>query len=73
MKRRSISTLVVKVEDHIIPQVTQFKYFRYIIQDNEEIEVDLNHRVQVEFSKWRRPCSVLSDTKVSLKLKEKVY
>jgi len=61
------SHLKVKFEDHLIPQVTRFNYLiRYIVQNNEEIEFDLNYRIQVGWSKWRRPSSVLSDTKVSL-------
>ena len=36
-KRRSSSTLEVKVEDHIIPQVTWFKYLGSIVQNDREI------------------------------------
>lgn len=36
-KRISISKLDVKVEDHIIPQVTQFKYLGFVIRNNGEI------------------------------------
>jgi len=47
-KRRSSSTLGVKVGDHIIPQVTRFKYLGSIVQNDREIEADVNHRIQVE-------------------------
>jgi hypothetical protein len=36
-KRRSRSTLEVKVGDHIIPQVARFKYLRSIVQNHREI------------------------------------
>jgi hypothetical protein len=37
-KRHNISTLEVKVGEHIIPQVTQFKYFGSIVQKKQERE-----------------------------------
>jgi len=45
-KRRSESTLEVKVGGHIIPQVTRFKYLGSIVQNDGEIEADVNHRIQ---------------------------
>jgi len=42
-KRRSISNLEVKGGDHIIPQVTWFKYLGFIIQKDGEIEASVNH------------------------------
>jgi len=72
-KRRSSSTLGVKVGDHIIPQVTRFKYLGSIVQNDREIEADVNHRIQVEWLKWRRALSVLCDKKILFKLKEKFY
>jgi len=72
-KRRSGSTLEVKVGYHIIPQVTQFKYIWSIVQNDEKIEANVNHRIQVEWLKWRRASGVLCDKKVPLKLKGKFY
>lgn len=46
-KKRSVSNLEVKVGDHIIPQVTQFKYLGFVIQNDGEIEGDVNNRIQV--------------------------
>jgi hypothetical protein len=45
-KRRNMSTLEVKVGDHIIPQVTRFKYLGFIVQNDGEIEADVSHRIQ---------------------------
>jgi len=72
-KRRSGSTLKMKVGDHIIPQVTRFKYLGSIVQNDGEIEVDVNHRIQDGWLKWRRASGVLCDKKVPLKLKGKFY
>jgi len=72
-KRRSRSTLEVKAGDHIIPQVTRFKYLRSIVQNNREIEADVSHRIQARWLKWRRASGVLCDKKVPLKLKGKFY
>lgn len=41
-KRRRVSNLEVKVGDHIILQVTQFKYFGFIIQNDRGIKLDVN-------------------------------
>ncbi|KAH1262863.1 hypothetical protein GmHk_02G005393 [Glycine max] len=45
-KRRRVSNSEVKIGDHIIPQVTRFKYLGSVIQDDGEIEGDVNHRIQ---------------------------
>jgi hypothetical protein len=71
IKRRIISSLEVKVSDHIIPQVTQFKYLRSIVQNDGKLE-DVNHRSQVGWLLWRASC-ILGFTKIPPKLKEKMY
>ena len=71
--RRGNSTLEVKVGDHIIPQVTRFKYLGSVVQNDGEIEADVNHRIQDGWLKWRRASGVLCDKKVPLKLKGKFY
>jgi hypothetical protein len=58
----------VKVGDHII-QVTQFKYLGFIVQNDKEIKVDVNHRIQVRWFKWRRVSGVLCDINLPFKLK----
>ncbi|KAL5172393.1 hypothetical protein HKD37_16G045160 [Glycine soja] len=72
-KRRRVSNLEVKIGDHIIPQVTQFKYLGSVIQDDGEIEGDVNHRIQAGWMKWRKALGVLCDAKVPIKLKGKFY
>ncbi|KAL5163093.1 Retrovirus-related Pol polyprotein from type-1 retrotransposable element R2 [Glycine soja] len=72
-KRRRVSNSEVKIRDHIIPQVTRFKYLGSVIQDDGEIEGDVNHRIQAGWMKWRKASGVLCDAKVPIKLKGKFY
>jgi hypothetical protein len=72
-KRRSRSTLEVKVGDRIIPQVTRFKYLGSIVQNDGEIEADVSHRIQAGWLKWRRASGVLCYKNVPVKLKGKFY
>ncbi|KAH1202758.1 Craniofacial development protein 2 [Glycine max] len=72
-KRRRVSNSEVKIGDHIIPQVTRFKYLGSVIQDDGEIEGDVNHRIQAGWMKWRKASGVLCDAKVPIKLKGKFY
>ncbi|RZC07096.1 Thioredoxin M-type, chloroplastic [Glycine soja] len=72
-KRRRVSNSEVKIGDHIIPQVTRFKYLGSVIQDDGEIEGDVNHRIQAGWMKWRKTSGVLCDAKVPIKLKGKFY
>ncbi|KAL5195329.1 putative serine/threonine-protein kinase [Glycine soja] len=72
-KRRRVSNSEVKIGDHIIPQVTRFKYLGFVIQYDGEIEGDVNHRIQAGWMKWRKTSGVLCDAKVPIKLKGKFY
>ena len=44
-KRRRVSNSEVKIGDHIIPQVTRFKYLGSVIQDEGESEGEVKHRI----------------------------
>ena len=68
-KSRGVSNSEVKIGDHIIPQVTRFKYLGSVIQDDGEIEGDVNHRIQAGWMKWRKASGVLCDAKVPIKLR----
>ncbi|KAL5152766.1 Craniofacial development protein 2 [Glycine soja] len=72
-KSRRVSNSEVKIGDHIIPQVTRFKYLGSVIQDDGEIEGDVNHRIQAGWMKWRKASGVLCDAEVPIKLKGKFY
>ena len=47
-----------------------FKYLNSIIQKDEEINSDVNHRIQTGWLKWRSAAGVLCDCNVLLWLKE---
>ena len=51
--------LDAKLGDQTIPQVTKFKYLGSIIQQDNEIDGDVNHRIQVGWYKWRKATEVL--------------
>jgi len=61
-----MSTLEVKVGDHIIPQVTRFKYLGSIVQNDGEIEADVSHHIQAGWLKWRRASGVMCIRKYHL-------
>nr|ACN78497.1 putative reverse transcriptase [Arachis hypogaea] len=67
--RRENPNIEVKIGENIIQKVKSFKYLGCIIQDNEEIEHDVNHRIQAGWSKWRSASSFICDKTVPLKLK----
>lgn len=58
---------------HTILEVTQFQYLGSIIQNYEETEGYVNHRIRVGWMKWRSVSGVICDRKVPLKHKGKVY
>jgi hypothetical protein len=64
---------ILKIGDHIIPQVMRFRYLGSIVQNDEEIEADIHHRIQAGCLKWRRASGVLCNKKIPLKLKGKFY
>jgi hypothetical protein len=59
----------VNIGDHIIPQVTQFKYLRSIVQNDGEIEGNLNHKIHAGWLKLSSASYALYDTKVTFKSK----
>ncbi|KAM1952113.1 hypothetical protein ACFX15_006643 [Malus domestica] len=44
-----------------------------ILQKNEELDGDLNHRIQAGWMKWKSASGVLCDRRIPLKLKGKFY
>ena len=63
-KRHIKSNLNVRTRDDSIPQITKFKYFGSIIQNDGEIEKYVNHMIQAEWMKWRSASSVICDKRV---------
>ncbi|KAF1874571.1 hypothetical protein Lal_00029999 [Lupinus albus] len=65
-KTHTDPTQEVKIGDHTKPQVTKFKYFESILQNNGKVDGDVNHRIQAN---EMEECF----KKVSPKLKGKFY
>jgi len=56
-----------------IPKVNKFKSLGSIIDKRGDIGDDINHRMRVEWQKWRNASGVLCDGKVPVSLKGRVY
>ena len=65
--------LDVKLGNQIIPQVTKFKYLRSIIWQDGEIDVNVNHKIQSKWCKWRKATEIICDRKIPHKVKGKFY
>ena len=50
-----------------------FKYLGSIIQKDEKINSDVNHKIQAGWLKWRSTTEILCDHNILLWLKEKFY
>ena len=59
-KRQFKCNLDIKLRDQMILQVTEFKYSRSIIQQDDEIDDDVNHRIQVGWYKRRKTTEILA-------------
>ena len=51
----------------------KFEYLGSIIWQDDEIDNDVNHRIQTMWYKWRKVIGVLCDKKVLHKVKGKFY
>ena len=65
--------LGVRIGDQEVPKSDCFRYLGSILQKNEELDGDLNHRIQVGWMKWKSASGMLCDHRMPLKLKEKFY
>ena len=72
-KRRISEQSVIALNGQKIPVMECFKYLGLIIQKDEEIDGDVNHRIKAEWLKWRNEIGVLCDHNMLLSLKGKFY
>ena len=63
----------LQLGEDFIPRREFFKYLGSILQSNNGIDKDVDHRIQVGWLKWKSTSRVLCDRKVPLKLKGKFY
>ena len=51
--------IIVRIEDHDIPQSDSFCYIGFIISNDGEIDEDVEHRIKAGWLKWRLTSRVL--------------
>lgn len=51
--------IIVRIEDHDIPQSDSFRYIGSIISNDGEIDEDVEHRIKAGWLKWRLTSRVL--------------
>jgi len=64
---------IVRLDGQEISMSSHFKYLGSIIQKDDEVDSDVNHRIQAGWLKWRSATRVLCDRNIPLWLKEKFY
>ncbi|KAI5625322.1 hypothetical protein C0J50_15181 [Silurus asotus] len=64
---------VVRLQGEEIQKVEEFRYLGSTVQSNGECVREVKKRVQAGWSEWRRVTGVICDSRVSAKLKGKVY
>jgi hypothetical protein len=57
----------------VVPKKDTFCYLGSMLQKDGDINEDGNHRIKVDWLKWRQASGVLCDPRVSQKLKGKFY
>ena len=62
----------MRLDGQEIPMISHFKYLGSIIQ-KDEIDSDVNHKIQAGWLKWRSITGVLCDRNIPLWLKGKFY
>jgi len=72
-KQRIRDYSIVTLDRQGIPMSNHFKYLESIIQKDEEINSDVNHKIQAGWLKWRSATGVLCDCDIPLWLKGKFY
>ncbi|KAI5615975.1 hypothetical protein C0J50_8706, partial [Silurus asotus] len=64
---------VVRLQGEELEKVEEFRYLGSTVQSNGECVREVKKRVQAGWSGWRRVTGVICDSRVSAKLKGKVY
>ena len=64
---------VVTMSGVVILRNEKFKYLGSIVEEKEDITEDINHRIRVEWQKWKKASGVLCDKKIPFRLKGQAY
>ncbi|KAK3514285.1 hypothetical protein QTP70_012904 [Hemibagrus guttatus] len=63
----------VRLQGEEVKKVQEFKYLGSTVQSNGEFGKEVKKRVQAGWNGWRKVSGVLCDTKISARIKGKVY
>lgn len=68
-KRHTNPSLKLEIEEHTVPQISYFKYLGSIIGNGKAVRGYVDHRIQARWVKSKKTLDVISDSRVTLKLK----
>ena len=54
----------MSLEGQVVPKKNSFRYLGSMLQRDEDINVDVNHRIKAGWIKWRQASSILCDKRV---------
>jgi hypothetical protein len=63
----------ISIDGHPVPKVSQFKYLGLILSADANVDMDVTHRVNVAWTRWRALTGVLCNRRMPIKTKGKVY
>nr|XP_016442661.1 PREDICTED: uncharacterized protein LOC107768062 [Nicotiana tabacum] len=63
----------MKLDTQVIPKRDSFKYLGFVIQENEEINKNVTHRIRARLMKCRLASGILCDKNVPPRVKRKFY
>ncbi|XP_026751832.2 uncharacterized protein LOC113512247 [Galleria mellonella] len=67
------SSEVIKLDDTIIPVYPDFRFLGSLLQSDGELDRTVKHRINLRWMKWRQVMATRCDSRISFKLKEKIY
>ena len=59
----------MKMDEETIRKVSAFKYLGTHVSEDGELDCEIIHRIQCGWNSWRKLSGVLSDRKISARLK----
>ena len=63
----------VMIVDAELPTAASFKYFGSLFTSERGTQADVNNRIRIGWMKWEEVSRVMCDTKMPVKLKDKVF
>ena len=63
----------IRIGGSVLGKTTQFRYLGSCISHDGDISIEVQHRVNAAWMKWRQVTGVLCDKRMPLRLKSKLY